>query len=111
MEGLWDFGLEKLLSAESSVGCPAGAWTVRMWRAGQTTEACLACDVSEGHKDSTHSLCEKSVVSGQLELNYEETSITEMKPSEKCLLRVCTQKLWSRGDQHRTSDWQLNWVV
>lgn len=71
----------------------------------------LACDVSEGRKDSTHSLCEKSVVSGPLELNYEEANVTEVKPSEKCLHRVSTQKLWSRGGQHRISDWQLNWVV
>lgn len=109
MEGLWNFGLEKLLSAELS-GLSCRSLDSENVESGADHRG-LACDVSEGHKDSTHRLCEKSVVSGWLELNYEEASITEMKPSEKCLLRVCTQKLWSRGGQHHSSDWQLNWVV
>ena len=46
------------------------------------------------------------LVSLEISSDHEETSITEVKSSEKYFLRVSTQKLCSRGDQRCHADSQ-----
>lgn len=65
MEGLCNFGSEKSLSFESSVGRSVEAWKIRMLRAVKRREAQL---VLFYRKRKTTDLCDESIVSNQWDL-------------------------------------------
>lgn len=52
MKVLCNFGLEKPLNIESLLNCSVGAWKIRNVES-STDDGGLACEVSEGSKDST----------------------------------------------------------
>lgn len=56
MEELQNFVPGKPLSDPCLVSCSVEAWKIRMLRAMQMMETCLACEISEGSKDSTRPL-------------------------------------------------------
>lgn len=68
IEGLWNFGIEKSLSVESSeLFCR----NLEDKNAENNADnRGLACKVPEGSKDFTGHLCEESIMSGQLELMH-----------------------------------------
>ena len=80
---------------------------MRTWGAEETAEAWLVT----GQRDAK-TLLAVSVKSlwCQLEMNYEETRITEVKSSEVSPQARHTTGVVQRWPDH-TSDWQLNWVV
>jgi hypothetical protein len=47
VEGLWNFGLEKLSSVRSLMSCPVRSWKIRMLRAMWTVEVWLLASLKD----------------------------------------------------------------